>query len=177
MTERLKELTRQFLGGRHQLLAFIYGLMRDWDAAEEILQEVWIRLAEAEPKGTTVQSVEKWCRGVARNLILHHLREKRSPRVVTDSRIVELADLAFEEHDLAEAVWSSRRSWLYGCMESLPDRSRQLLQLKYAEGLRVAQIADRMQRSQDAILKALSRIRQALADCVERRQALAGGRP
>lgn len=177
VTDRLKDLTRQFLGQRHQLLAFINGLVRDWDAAEEILQEVWIRLAEAEQKGTTVQSVEKWCRGVARNLILHHLRQQRSPRVVTDTRIIELAERAFDEHDLAEAVWSTRRSWLYGCMESLPEKSRQLLQLRYVDGLRVAQMADRLKRSQDAILKALSRLRQALADCVERRQALEGGQP
>jgi RNA polymerase sigma-70 factor (ECF subfamily) len=169
------ELTRQFIGQRHELLAFIYGLMRDWDAAEEILQEVWIRLAEAERRGTTVESVPKWCRGVARNLILHHWREKRSPHVVTDSRITELAERAFEEHDSAEAVWSARRSWLYDCMESLPARSRQLLHLKYVEGLRVAQMADRLEQSQDAILKALSRLRQALADCVRRRQAIEGG--
>lgn len=177
MTERVRELTRQFLGQRHQLLAFSYGLVRDWDAAEEILQEVWIRLAEAEQKGTQVQSVEKWCRGVARNLILHHLRSKRSHQVVTDSRIVELAELAFDEHAGAEAVWSARRSWLYGCLESLPEKSRQVLHMKYVEGLRVAQMAERLERSQDAILKALSRLRQALADCVQRRQAIEGGRP
>lgn len=176
MTERLKDLTRQFLGQRHLLLAFIYGLVRDWDAAEEILQEVWIRLAEAETKGTTVESVEKWCRGVARNLVLHHLRQKHSGRVVTDSRIVALAERAFEEHDLADAVWSSQRSWLFDCLERLPDKSRRVLQLKYGEGLRVAQIAERLQHSQDAIFKALSRIRQALADCVERRRLLEGGR-
>jgi RNA polymerase sigma-70 factor (ECF subfamily) len=176
MTDRLKDLTRQFLGQRHLLLAFIYGLVRDWDAAEEILQEVWIRLAESEPKGMTIDSIEKWCRGVARNLVLQHLRQKRSGRVVADSRIVELAERAFDEHDMAEAVWSSRRGWLYDCLERLPDKSRRLLQLKYGEGLRVAQIAEHLQHSQDAIFKALSRIRRALADCVERRRVLEGGR-
>jgi RNA polymerase sigma-70 factor (ECF subfamily) len=175
MSERLKELTKQFLSMRHQLLAFIHGLVRDLDAADEILQEVWIRLAEAEEKGVAIQAPDKWCRGVAKNLILHHFRDKRSTRVVADSRLMDLAEQAFDEHDSAEAVWSARRNWLFGCIESLPEKSRDLLQLRYAGGLRVTQIADRLQRSQDAIMKALSRVRQLLAECVRARQVLEGG--
>jgi RNA polymerase sigma-70 factor, ECF subfamily len=177
MANPLKNLTRLFLSERHRLLAFIFGLVRDREAAEEVLQEVWIRLADASEKGVVIQSVDKWCRGVAKNLILHHLRDKRSARVVADTQIVELAEQAFAEHDAAEPVWSARRSWLLDCVEKLPQRSRELLDWKYTLGLRVAKIAERLQRSDDAIMKALSRIRQALAECVERRQALEGGPP
>lgn len=177
MRERLKELTRQFLSQRHHLLAFVHGLVRDWEVAEEILQEVWICLADAEEKGTPIQAVAKWCRGVAKNLVLHHWRRQRSVRVVADSRIIELAEQAFAEHDASEAVWSSRRNWLLDCIEALPARSRELLHLKYFIGLRVADIAPRLHRSPDAIMKALSRVRQALAECVQRQQALEGGQP
>jgi RNA polymerase sigma-70 factor (ECF subfamily) len=177
MSDRLKELTKQFLALRHGLLAFIHGLVRDLDAADEILQEVWIRLAEAEEKGVQIQATDKWCRGVAKNLILHHFRQKRTAKVVADSRLVDLAEQAFDEHDSAEMVWSARRSWLFGCIETLPEKSRELLQLRYVGGLRVTQISDRLQRSEDAIMKALSRLRQLLAECVRSRQALEGGQP
>jgi RNA polymerase sigma-70 factor (ECF subfamily) len=177
MTNRLKEYTRLFLVQRHQLLAFLFGLVRDRDAAEEMLQEVWIRLADAAEKGVEVQAVDRWCRGVARNLVLHYYRQKRSARVVADTRIIELAEQAFAEQDDADPVWTARRGWLLDCLEGLPAQSRELLDLKYTLGLRVADIAGRVQRSQDAVMKALSRIRQALAECVERRRELAEGRP
>jgi RNA polymerase sigma-70 factor (ECF subfamily) len=177
MTEQMKDLSRRFLEQRHQLLAFVYGLVRDRDVAEEILQEVWIRAAEAVERGVVIESAAAWCRGVSKNLVLHHYRRRRSSRVVADSRIVELAEQAFAEHDESDPVWSARRGWLTDCLDGLPRHSKELLHLKYSAGLRVADMAERLQRSQDAVMKALSRVRQALAECVKRRQAVEGTSP
>ena len=169
--ERLKDLTRAFLGRRHELLAFVQGLVRDRATAEEIVQEVWVRLAGAAGRGEDIRRPEQWCRGVARNLVLHHFRGRRRARVVADSRLVELAELAFEEFGSAGDVWSSRRQWLAECVESLPEKSKEVLRLKYVQGLKAGEIARRQNRSLDAVLKALSRVRQLLAECVERRRA------
>jgi RNA polymerase sigma-70 factor (ECF subfamily) len=174
MTDRLKELTLVFLAERHALLAFIHGLVRDRDAAEEILQEIWLRLVAAVERGVEVDSPRSWFRGVAKNLILHHFRSQRRAKVVADSSLVEAmveaAALAFEEGTGDPLAERSRR--LMDCLDRLPARSRNLLQLKYEAGLRVAQIAERLARSEDAIMKALSRVRQILGDCVERGSAI-----
>src|SRR5262245_62774232 len=138
MNETLKEQTRRFLTQRQHLLAFIHGLVRDADVAEELLQEVWIRLAEAAEKGTQIDDVPRWCRGVARNLILHHFRSRRTG-VVADSRLVELAEKAFEEY--GESAWADRQQWLLDCIEALPEHSRATLRLKYADGLKVNEVA------------------------------------
>jgi RNA polymerase sigma-70 factor (ECF subfamily) len=172
MNETLKELTRRFLGQRQQLLAFIHGMVRDVDVAEELLQEVWIRLAEAAEKDIAVQDVPRWCRGVARNLILHHFRSRRSATVVADSRLVELAERAFEEY--GESVWATRQQWLIDCIEALPEHTRMTLRLKYGDGLKTHEIAVVQNRSPEAVMKALSRIRQVLSDCVEGRRRLEG---
>lgn len=172
MEANLKELTRIFLAQRQRLLAFLHLLVRDADAAEELLQEVWLRLAEAVEKGTEIRDVMTWCRGVARNLALHHFRDQRGKRVVTDSRLVELADRAFEEH--TDSLWTERRQWLLECIEELPEHSRGLLHLKYVDGLKAHDIARRQGRSADAVLRAISRIRAVLAECVEGRRLLEG---
>lgn len=172
----LKDLTRRFLTGRHQLLGFIHGLVRDLDVAEEILQEVWIRLADAVERGIEIRQPEPWCRGVAKNLILHHFRDKRTAKVTADSRFIELADQAFAEYaDPADGdLWTVRREVLFRCIEQLPERSREILQMKYVQGMKVADIARRKGRTLDAVMKALSRIRQILGDCVERQRTAEG---
>ncbi|MGL4550682.1 MAG: sigma-70 family RNA polymerase sigma factor [Gemmataceae bacterium] len=168
MSQTIKDLTRRFLQQRQPLLAFLHGLVRNADVAEELLQEVWLRLAEAAEKGTEILDVGKWCRGVARNLVLHHFRGRRTA-VVADSRLVELADLAFEEAQ--ETPAQARQQWLLDCVGSLPEHSRALVRMKYGDGLRAAAIAERQGRSEEAVLKALSRVRQALEQCVEARRA------
>jgi RNA polymerase sigma-70 factor (ECF subfamily) len=167
MGESIKDLTRRFLGQRRPLLAFLHGLVRDADLAEEMLQEVWVRLAEAVEKGHEVRDLLSWCRGTARNLVLHHFRSLRTRGVVADSRLVELAAQAFDEAQASD----DRSQWLIDCVEALPEHSRSVLRMKYADGLRAAEIARRQQRTEDAVMKALSRIRQALADCIQQRRA------
>ena len=58
---------------------------------------------------------------------------------------------------------------LQRCMERLPDRSRTLVRLRYGDSLSVADIAARVTSKPEAVQKALSRLRVALAKCVERR--------
>jgi RNA polymerase sigma-70 factor (ECF subfamily) len=172
MPDDLKELTLRFLAQRHLLLAFIQGLVRDRHAAEEILQEVWLQLAASTERGVTVEHPERWFRGVAKNLVLHHFRSKRTTRVVADSRLIDAAELAFEER---AGVWQAeRQQQLMECIDRLPEKSKDLLQLKYERGLRVADIASRLGRTEDAIMKTLSRIRQLLGECVEQTRLAEG---
>src|SRR4029453_16567377 len=117
----LKELAARYMGQRHSLTAFIEGLVRDPAAAEDIFQEVWIRLAEAAEKGEEILDLPRWCRGVARNLILHHWRDKRGDREVADSRIIEFVETAFAEQEGAAEDWLDRRKALGRCIDRLPD--------------------------------------------------------
>src|SRR6185503_14867017 len=177
MADGLKDLTTRFLAERHLLLAFIYGLVRDAGVAEDLFQEVWLKLAEASEKGARVDDLGKWCRGVARNLILHHWRDQRSRTVVADSRIVDLAARAFDEQAAGGRFGSSRKQALLDCVASLPGNSRELIQLKYEQGLSVDSVAQRVRRPYSGIMMALSRVRKALGVCVEKRLRLAGEGP
>jgi RNA polymerase sigma-70 factor (ECF subfamily) len=166
MSERIKTLSARFVAERHYLMGFIYGLVRDLAAAEDILQEVWIRLAEAAERGEPILVPGRWCRGVAKNLILHYWREKRTAKVVADSELLDLVERAFEEN---EEPWLERRQALMKCIDALPGKSKQLLRLKYDQGLSFADMARRLRRSKDSLKMALHRVRQALVDCVEKR--------
>jgi RNA polymerase sigma-70 factor (ECF subfamily) len=166
MADRIKALSSRFVAERHALLGFIYGMVRDLAAAEDILQEVWLRLAEAAERDEPIDDPGKWCRGVARNLILHHWRARRTAKVVADSELLEIVEQALNEH---HDFWAERRQALMECIDRLPEKSKQLLQMKYEQGLSFADMAERLQRSLESLKMSLCRVRQALLDCAERR--------
>ena len=164
----MKELAAQYMGQRHSLTAFIEGLVRDPAASEDIFQEVWIRLADAAEKGTEIEDLPRWCRGVAKNLILHYWRDRRGGRELADSRIVEVVETAFAEQQGAAEHWQERTQALARCIDRLPDHARELLKLKYDQGRTSAEIGRMLRRSLNGVMVSLSRLRHALSDCVDK---------
>jgi DNA-directed RNA polymerase specialized sigma24 family protein len=57
-------------------------------------------------------------------------------------------------------------------LQALPEKSRQLLVLKYEQELSITGIALQVSQSTAAVVKALLRLRQALAVCVEKKLKL-----
>lgn len=166
MADRIKGLSAQFMAERHALLGFIYGMVRDLAAAEDILQEVWLRLANAAERDESIENPGRWCRGVAKNLILHHWRERQAAKVVADSELLDLVEQAMNE---TEDPWTERRQALMECIDLLPQRSKQLLHLKYDRGLTFAAMADLLRRTKESLKMALCRMREALLECAERK--------
>jgi RNA polymerase sigma-70 factor, ECF subfamily len=169
MTDSIEHIGAQFLTQRHVLMAFISGLIRDPEVAEDILQEVWLRLSEATRNGVLIDNLPGWCRGAARNLILHYWREKRSGCVIPDSSMLDLVERAFGEQAGAQSVWTARKNALIKCLQALPEKSRLLLAQVYENGLPLAEVAAQSNKSYAAVLMLLSRVRKGLRECVTRR--------
>ena len=175
MTGRNQQVTTQFLADRHRLMAFIHGLLRDPQTAEDVFQEVWLKLSTELEKGTEIQNPPAWCRTVARNLILMHWRSRKSARVVVDSTLIEFLDFveqAFAENEELDETGPARQRALAECLRPLPEKSRRLLALKYEQALPLKEIAGAVGQSVEAVIKALVRLRQALAACVEKKLKL-----
>lgn len=175
-SDAIQQAAAEFIQDRHRLGAFIGGLLRDAHAAEDVIQEVWVLLAAAVGKGVRIENQPAWCRGVARNLILKHWRRQQTAKVVADSEVMEAflerVDLAFSETGRdADDEWQRRQQALDECVATLPEKSRRLLSLRYEGRVPVEEVARRVGQSFDAVTKALYRLRQALADCVERKLA------
>jgi RNA polymerase sigma-70 factor (ECF subfamily) len=172
MNESFRTHTAEFLADQHRLMAFIIGMLRDYSAAEDIFQETWLQLVDAIEKGAEIRDVRKWSRGVARNLILKHWRAARSGKgslVVFNSELLDVVDAAFEEQDDRHVYWEMRRRSLLDCMAQLPPQSRKILAWKYEQRLSASLIAQRVNKTVEAVLMMLSRLRKILAQCVEKK--------
>lgn len=169
--EQLNQAAARFVADRHWLGAFVGGLVRDPHAAEDIIQEVWVRLASAIDKGNAPENQSAWCRGTAKNLVLNHWRSKRDSKTITDSRtdesFLDRVDLAFTESETDRGRIEERLAALRTCVDSLPQKARTVLTLRYLQKQSPSEVAVALDLSEDAVIKQLYRLRRALHLCVK----------
>ncbi|MBX7165172.1 MAG: sigma-70 family RNA polymerase sigma factor [Pirellulales bacterium] len=168
MDERT-DFVRLLVQNQHRIYGYILALLPDFAAADDVYQEtctvLWQKFAQFEP-GT---DFFRWASTVARFKVLkHRQRRGREALLVGDSflSVVEAEVQRQAPH------WDLRRQALAQCLQQLPDADRRLLQARYEANVDVQTLAAQRQRTVFAIYKALTRIRQSLLTCIERRVAV-----
>ena len=165
-----QETTEHFVRelARHErwLATYVYSLVANSFDAEDVLQEVkltlWRHFAQFEA-GTNFRA---WARTVALHQILNFRRSrKRHAGSVLEEKFVEAVAL---ELDRQAGSLEQQSDLLARCLQKLPAEQRNLVVWRYFEDCSVAEIAARSHRSAEAVYRSLSRIRDALAECVRR---------
>lgn len=163
---------KRFLQAEADLKAFIGSLVFDPALREDIFQDVALTLWQQIDNYDPERPFGAWARGIAANKVLQQ-RDKnaRFPVVFSPETIRAVLD-AFEQ---TEEVASRKAEALRDCLKQLPDKSRQLLELRYEQNLKNDEIARRYRSTLDAIYQTLSRIRQKLEECIRRKLSMDGG--
>jgi RNA polymerase sigma-70 factor (ECF subfamily) len=165
-----EETVRLFMKHQRMLREFILSLIPDSNDADDILQEVSVVvLAKTDPP-QEIQKFPAWCRGVARNVMLHHWRSRRKT-LTPSARFLEAVEMAYQEGDAREDEMNLRRRALEECLQRLPDSSRNLLELRYVQKAPSQEIARTLGRTATSVRMALVRVRQALGSCIQGRLA------
>jgi len=170
--ERQERFLRLFLPEQGAIRAFIRATVWDRARCDDLFQEValvlWRELDRYEPD----RPFGAWARGVAGKTVLKSYREAARAPVALSPEAMQALEAAFEELSHggdAKASLSTREEALRDCLDRLPERARALVRLRYSDSLKAAEIATRLMSSPDAVQKALSRLRESLQKCVERR--------
>ena len=80
-----------------------------------------------------------------------------------DELLAQFADEAADaEHEAGERILAMR-----DCLSRLPDRQRQLINLRYGQNRSVKQLAKDADKKESAMKMMLMRIRQSLHKCIE----------
>lgn len=154
-----------------RLQSYIRSLVHDRTAADDVFQTTALELWQKFSAGTEINDFTAWSLGVARHKVLHYWRSKRRDRhVFSDAVLSSLADASLDVIKEAD----DRHDALLACVESLPDRQRQLVSLFYGEQWPAEAIAAQWNRSVHAVYKALKLLRKTLLTCIEARLAPAG---
>ena len=158
-------ILREFVRHRSSLFALVLSLVRDFNLAEEVLQEVAVVVCDQWSDFKPGTNFLAWSMRIARNKIFNLSRAAR--------REIVLAPEALQEIERAASVESSS-GWmeaLQKCMEGLEGRAGEILVLRYKDGLSGQEIAHRLRMTVTAVHMALSRARSAVGRCVEGRLA------
>lgn len=165
------EVQRLFLRNSSMLRGFIAGLLVDLDLVEDLLHEVFLTATQKAGEFRPGTNFLNWARAIARLKVLEHARRRRkAPRGLTPEVLETLAESAPELDD----SFAPRRAALARCLEEVSGRSREVLDLRYFEGLPPSRIAERISWRVGAVNVALSRARRFLRDCARRRLAAGG---
>jgi RNA polymerase sigma-70 factor (ECF subfamily) len=128
------------------------------DMAEEVAQETWLT-AVRQIRGFDPGrgSLLDWLRGLATNVLRHHLRQKqrrwnRELAAAKDSAAPTKCDDQERKERIAAAL------------DALPERQEAVLRAKYLDGLSVLEIAALWNESAKAVESLLSRARQAFRE-------------
>jgi len=165
-------LVRTLVKHQSMLMDYITALVRNAADAEDVYQELCVNVL-CNPHGPArEEKFGAWCRGIARNLALHHWRARRKDRRNVGAMVLEGIDSAFREADAEADSWAERRGHLRECIRKLPGASREVLRKRYWEGIRSVEIAERMKCTAEAVRMMLMRARDLLRECVGRKISL-----
>mgnify|MGYP002623169224 CR=1 FL=1 len=153
---------------RHQMA--IYGFLRarllEPSDAEDLCQEVFLRCFSGKVRFDRATQLQPWLIGIARNVLREHVRRQtRSKEVAWTELCLELDSLSAEEPAEKHIAFEH----LPGCLQGLGPSAREALDLRYGASLRLAEISDRLRRSEGAVKLLIFRARQALRNCLDLR--------
>jgi RNA polymerase sigma-70 factor (ECF subfamily) len=153
-----------------RLFTFLLRLSRRRDVAEDLLEEMWLRLVKHAPRLRPDTRVAAWLFTVAHHLHVSYVRS----RVLEDSASASvmalwpfspLASVACSPFEAAVASELHRR--IERGLAALPSASREVLLLVAVGGLNHAEAADVCGITQEALRQRLSRARAQLARALE----------
>jgi RNA polymerase sigma-70 factor (ECF subfamily) len=163
-SEREQEFLQYFACAQRGLHAYIVALVYDTNVSADLLQETNIVLWQRFDTFQSGTNFFAWAREIARRIVLRY-RQTQAKRIATlDPHLLE--QLAHRVSELVDASDSKRA--LAGCLQKLRDRDREIIAAKYEVGAKICVIADKLGRSENSISQSLRRIRQVLAECIQR---------
>jgi RNA polymerase sigma-70 factor, ECF subfamily len=149
------------------LLGFVRAIVGSRTLAEDIFQDLVVLVMRKHAEIPNAAALPGWSRRAVRFLALKALEKRARERPVMDEELVALLERAVE--DEGEPGVDPYLSALGACREKLSAPARELLALRYEQGIPGEQIAERLGRPLNTVYVTISRLHRTLADCIRAR--------
>jgi RNA polymerase sigma-70 factor, ECF subfamily len=162
VTRDFVELMTQYQG---RLYGYILTLSGDPDAANDVLQEanivLWKQWKQFEPGS----NFKAWAFRIAHFQFMAYRQKRIRDKVLYSDELLSM--LACEAKELDEC-YEQRAAALEKCLARMSPRSREAIQLRYADEVKVCDMAQKFSQNENAIYQILFRARKWLIECVQR---------
>ena len=154
------------------LIAYIRSCAQNDALADDVFQEAmltaWRRLGDYD----TDRPFGPWLRGIAARVLLAHRREAARSLSFCDEQTLDYLSQRFETlHRQPGDTFDEKLDALRHCVDELPERYRDLIELRYEENIQVAGLVQRLGLATETVKKRLQRAKARLLDCISRKLA------
>lgn len=159
------ELALEVLVNRHQqkVYSYIFSKVRDEDLANDIFQDVFVKIIQTLKKGTYNEEGKflPWVMRISHNLVIDHFRRQKRMPTVSPTATFDIFDIIKDEAPTKEAslIWDQIEGDLRKLIEYLPEEQREVLRMRHYSDMSFKEIAECTDVS---INTALGRMRYAL---------------
>jgi len=128
---------------------YVHFKVSDPQASEDLTSEVFLRVLEALKKGKTWKTTpDAWIFGIARNVVADHYRKTgRRNEVALDERLT----MPDEQSPTKRIVVAEQHEELAQAITSLTDEQRDVVLLRFMEGLSINDVAKAMGKTPGAV--------------------------
>ena len=147
-----------------RLRDYIRMMVKDADTADDLMQEVMIKVVRVIDEGryTDKGRFLPWFMRIARNRVLDYFRAQKQAKTINEAEAGYdiLGTTRIMEHSIEDEIITEQTAEeLRTLIEMLPDEQRDVVKMRYYEGLSFKEIAE---QSNVSINTALGRMRYAL---------------
>ena len=148
-----EEFIKTYIPQGEGLHRVAYRLLGSWEEAEDVVQDLYIKLWGRLDELDHVKSPQAWSLILLRNLCVDHIRKRGGQQIVSLSDTLPEAE-AREHGDRLDRVLEIIRS--------LPLKSRELLRLRFVENLSYEEISQRTGQNKIGLRVAFHRLKNQL---------------
>lgn len=153
-----------------QLTRFAIGYVKDGSTAEEIVQDVFIKIWEGASKIQIETSVLAYLYRSVRNTCLNYLKHEETKRKYEQEQSSQMPDESKTDEEVVDMPLFN--SLLRKAIGNLPDKCREIFEMAKFEGLSYDEIAGYLQVSVKTVENqmgiALKKLRESLLPCMNR---------
>ena len=161
------EILSVLMPERTKQIALAWSILRNSHLSEDAYQDMLARVFENDDIFEGRQHLRDWSWKVLRNRCYDLIRQRKYQVTLLDESILNLVDAELECRETSDM--SLRADALRNCIDGLSEKSRETIRMRYFEGLRGNQVAEKLGRKPETVYKALQRIYATLAQCIQRK--------
>lgn len=156
----------------HQdVFQFLFYMVKNREVAEDLVQEVYIRVLKSYKKFQGKSSEKTWLFSIARNVAIDFFRKQKGWK----DKLLEKVDLQMErvkdDHLLPEeiALQNEEIRLIYECLDQCSVDQRMVIIMRYLQELSISETAEVLQWSESKVKTTQHRALKVLRKAVEKR--------
>ncbi|MBA9076155.1 MULTISPECIES: RNA polymerase sigma factor [Rufibacter] len=157
----LQEFKSKVLPSKQKLYRLALFMLQNKEEAEDILQDVFLKLWTNKHKLHAYASIEAFAMSITKNLCLDKLKSRKNKQMVdvSDMDLNSGEQTPYQRYELADQVHKVQE-----LVKELPEQQRVILHLRDVEGYSYEEVEQVTGMNVNAIRVALSRARKSVRD-------------